>query len=250
MPTDREIVANRPLAGHELIHVIQRDLADLLARDGILNSHMAFGRCSYEVTVKVYLDNPSFPEHDLTLRSQRPTSDVLEGRVRNEQGEKLPARPELAAIEPPPLKDTSLDLIARGQVRARKIVSPNKLRVEQGLPLTVNVRNQEGHVEEHQVTYAPEEAGMEGADPLADTETRELSAEELGVAATEPQIAPVPENPADATYIPTQPASNFADPVAAEAALQRQVLDAAVEGQASLGNGIPVPNENKEAENG
>lgn len=152
MPTSKELVANKPLAGPDLAKIIQSDVAQLLQRDGMFSPHVAYGRVSYEVRVTMHMDNPSYPTHVTTMRSEKRSDN------------QVAAEPELAAIEPDlPLKEPSLEEYVASVERQRRIDSPNLARIEHQLPVTVQVAGEGGSSQEKQVVY-PKEA-VEGVAP-------------------------------------------------------------------------------------
>src|ERR1700677_244414 len=91
-PARQELVANRPLRGDELAKIILADVTEILARDCMMTSRVAYGRIAYEIKVVLHMDNPAFKESETVVKS-KPASDNM-----------VEARPELAAIEgAPPL---------------------------------------------------------------------------------------------------------------------------------------------------
>jgi hypothetical protein len=161
MPARQELVANRPLRGDELAKIILADVTDILARDCMMTSRVAYGRIAYEIKVVLHMDNPAFKESETVIRAKAPSDNMVE------------ARPELAAIEggPPLAKpwsstcancdrpesehdgDEKLCRVNAGELitrwepstnsyvsatqRDRTIDSPNVARIEHGLPITV-----------------------------------------------------------------------------------------------------------------
>ena len=156
MPTSKELVANRPLRGDELSKIVLADVSDVLNRDCMFTSRVAYGRVAYEVRITLHMDNPTFPQ-STTILGSKPRSD-------NE----VERQPELGAIQGrPPLPQPSAESYASVVERHRDIDSPNATRIEHGLPISV-VRT--GHdtggnpisVEEG-VVYPPE--SVEGMTP-------------------------------------------------------------------------------------
>jgi hypothetical protein len=126
MPTSRELVANKPLRGDELQKIVESDLHEVLSRDCMFTSRVAYGRVSYEVRVTLHMDNPSFPTATSTIRSA-PRSD-----------NQIEAQPEMAAIkDAPPLVAPTADAYVSSVERHRDIESPNATRIEHGLPISV-----------------------------------------------------------------------------------------------------------------
>lgn len=125
-PTSKELVANRPLRGDELMKIIEADVHDVLSRDCMMTTRVAYGRVAYELRVILHMDNPAFPASEAVIKSKLAASDVIA------------QQPELAAIEPaPPLKGASEDSYVSATERHRDITSPNVSRIEHGLPITV-----------------------------------------------------------------------------------------------------------------
>ena len=142
MPTANELVPNRPLPGSDLAKIILADCEKLLAADGMLTPHCAYGRISYTVRVTLHLDNPSAPNYRSEISSKRrATAEVA-------------ANPPLGAIEPaPPLADASPTAVLAATESHRVIDSPNLARMEHGIPVTVERRDMSGHVVEEQLRY-------------------------------------------------------------------------------------------------
>lgn len=145
MPTAKEIVENRPLTGTELQTIIRNDFETMLSKQPMLNGIMAFGRVSYEVTLKIHIDNPSHPHH-VFMHKSRPATVA----------EKIES-PSKEALEPFPLTGPSDDSLIMATETSHVIQSPNRARVEDGLPVSISVRNQGGHLEEKQVQYPAEQ---------------------------------------------------------------------------------------------
>jgi hypothetical protein len=148
-----ETIPNRPLSGVELRKIIVADVDYILGRDGMFGEHLGFGRVTYDIVIKLHLDNPAYPEHLSPIRSRK-------------QPDQNPV------IEPAPLKDPSKEAVLVGKKATRTIDSPNVERIKRGMPVTQNVRSREtGKIEEKQVTYdaAILSGGSEiPADPLAE----------------------------------------------------------------------------------
>lgn len=141
MPTAKEIVQNKPLTGQELKAIMLRDFERLLNRQGMLTGIMAFGRCSFEVILKIQIDNPMYPNHTLQTKSKPPSE---QDKVQ---------QPELKSLETFPLTDPSADSLIVGTTLKRDIQSPNRVRVEEGMPVTVSHRDQSGKTVEREVIY-------------------------------------------------------------------------------------------------
>ena len=131
MPLSTEFVVNKPLTGDELRKIIVSDLDDLLAKDGMFNSHIAYGRVGYTVSVELKLANPSYPEHK-TQGGPSKIEGAIEGRTL------IPLEGE--------------DRIGARITRNREVRSPNVARVANGLPVNVQTR-QDGKVVEKALNY-------------------------------------------------------------------------------------------------
>lgn len=175
MPLNTEVVANRPLSGTELQELLVRDFKTMLESDGALTNYAAYGRVSYRLELRLFLDNPATPS----------SVSVLESRRASQQ--QVAESPELEALVTVPQPDPSkaIDLtratdrfLVRGRQRTRRIESPNRVRIENGLPIKVTSRDQGGEVVEREVKYNIEDLppAPEGA---AGVEDREMSREEL-----------------------------------------------------------------------
>lgn len=143
MASSKETIANTPLRGSELRRLIDADIAAILDADPMLGPSVAYYRVGYELTLKLMLDNPCYPQHDILVRSRRPSDQQIE------------ADPQRAAVEPPPLANPSPDALVQAPQRTRQIASPNAARVASGLPVPLTIRGQDGHWEETEARYDP-----------------------------------------------------------------------------------------------
>lgn len=130
MPASHERIPNRSLSGTELVQIIERDVHNILTRDGMFTNNIAFARVSYEVRVSVHLDNPIYPEH-IAIVLSRPQSK-----------QEIEKDPQLAAIEPSPLVEplTEQETVFSEEMH-REIASPNMARIEHEIPLIIEKRN-------------------------------------------------------------------------------------------------------------
>ena len=156
MPTAAEVVPNRSLTGTELKAILLRDFTAMLDTDGYLSSQIAYSRVSYDLRVRLHLDNPFAGDHgEVTISAtskESPRDTPLEGVTQ-------PA---------PPLKEPSDKAVTSSRTRTRRIDSPNAARVEHGLPVQVSVRGQDGHLTDKAVKYPPDSAPV---DPSLVTDT-------------------------------------------------------------------------------
>jgi hypothetical protein len=135
MPTANEIVGNKALGGEELRSILRADFERLMDADGLLSHYMAYNRISYDITLRLHLDNPYMPESKVVIES-KPKHDTV--------------------IESAPLKDASAAAVASGTNIHRDVTSPNAERLRHGLPLPVTVRGQDGTTQTQQVKYPPQ----------------------------------------------------------------------------------------------
>jgi len=155
MPTGTEKVVNKALSGLELKDILRQDFERVLGGEGLLSDYIAYGRISYDITLRLHLDNPMMPESKMTIAS-KPSHDQ-------------------PTVEAAPLKDVSPEAVAAGQNLNRKIYSPNEERLRHGLPLPVITRGPDGTTQTEQVKYPPQPELGAGDMTLTDTtkETRE-----------------------------------------------------------------------------
>lgn len=153
--TSREAVVNKALSGLEVREILRADFERAMDAEGLLSHYLAYGRISYDITIRLHLDNPYYPESGVTIPSK--ASD---------------ANP---SIEPAPLRDASSAAVASGVNVHRDITSPNAERLRHGLTLPVQTRGADGTVQIEQVKYPPQPDLGPGEVSVSDTtrETRE-----------------------------------------------------------------------------
>jgi hypothetical protein len=135
MPLANESVVNKALSGMEVREIIKADFDRLLDAEGLLSHYMAYGRISYDLTLRLHLDNPMMRESSVTIAS----------------------KPQAGTpIEAPPLADTTNKSVASGQNVHRDINSPNAERLRHGLPLPVVTRGPDGTTQTEMVKYPPQ----------------------------------------------------------------------------------------------
>jgi len=134
-PTANEIIGQKALSGMELREIIRKDFEKLLDAEGLLSHYMAYGKISYDLTLRLHLDNPMQRESSVTLAS-KPHVD--------------------SPMEAPPLKIASNKSVASGQNIHRDITSPNAERLRHELPLPVTVRGPDGTTQTELVKYPPQ----------------------------------------------------------------------------------------------
>jgi hypothetical protein len=136
MPLSTETIPQKGLSGRELQELIVGDLKELLSRDGMFQPHVAYGRISYEVEVRLHLDNFTYPKHLAILKSK---SSKEKPQVENA----------------PKLKDPSEGAIELDLQRTRNVVSPNATRIAEGMPVRVQVV-EDGKLVEKELNYDKE----------------------------------------------------------------------------------------------
>lgn len=152
-PTAREVIANKPLAGDEVRELLRADFERLLDAEGLLSHYMAYGRLGWSLTLALHLDNPMRPESVTEILSR--------GAAINQ--------PEIAAVEgAPPLANPSEEDIASALTLERTVTSPNVERLRNGLPVTIDVRQQDGTTSQQKVDYPPDPSLGEGDVTITD----------------------------------------------------------------------------------
>lgn len=179
-PTAAEKIPNRPLSGTELRKLILEDIdRRLLEGEALLSGYMGFGRVAYRANLTLFLDNPLHPE----------SKNFIDSRPASKQ--ELEARPELAAVEPPPLRDPSPEAVISSYTLDRSIDSPNAERLRAGMPVPVEVKQQDGTTITEQISYPPSD-DIEVNVTITDTTAAARAAAGLPPAAS-PVSAPRPE---------------------------------------------------------
>ena len=172
MPTLRETAINKPLTGAELRELLRRDFDRLLANEGSLSNHIAYGRVGYELILRLHTANPLIPIAESQMKSRSPSVTELEGTKNSAGVEIAEPRPELAAVETPPLRNLGAEDESSigGTTLQRTITSPNAERIREGLPVPVEVRQQDGTKTIERIVY-PRSKDMDpdGAVHIADS---------------------------------------------------------------------------------
>lgn len=157
--THRETAQNRPLSGAELRKRIHADCERLLDAEGLLASSVAYGRVSYELVLRLHA-RPQQEPSVTRLHSTHVASNVVA----------QPGNEALAAIVPPPLRgEDATDAVLSAHTVVRQVTSPNAERVRLGLPVPVEVRQQDSTKITQMVKYPPDETLGEGNVRVEDT---------------------------------------------------------------------------------
>jgi hypothetical protein len=149
MPSNERVV-NKALTGTEVKELMRRDFDKLIAAHGLLSEHIAYGRLSYSIDLTMNMDNPMNPEATTQWKSN---VEPNEAKTKN---------PKLNAVEPHPLQDMTTRAVDSMQRLVRNITSPNRERVRGGMPVPVEVRQQDGTTIMESVTYPEDTVDDEG----------------------------------------------------------------------------------------
>jgi hypothetical protein len=133
MTTMRETAINKPLGGAELRELLRADFERLLAGEGALSNHIAYGRVGWQIILRLHTANPLSPVAEIQSRPSGGTPGV----------------------EPAPLRNLSPDDedAIGGTTLQRTITSPNAERVREGLPVPVETRQQDGTRQVEKIVY-------------------------------------------------------------------------------------------------
>src|SRR5262249_33596789 len=135
-----------------LREILRQDCERLLDAEGLLSAHLAYGRISYDITLRLHLDNALIKESVTTVESRRAARNAL-----NTLGGR-----DAALEPPPPLAQPGPESAVSAQTLSRTIESPNAERVRTGLPVPVRVRQQDSTVTEELVRYPADAVEGEG----------------------------------------------------------------------------------------
>jgi len=152
MPTMRETAINRPLTGTEMRELLRRDFERLLANEGSLSNHIAYGRVAWQIVLRLHTANPVMPlaESHIESRGSDPTTPNVE----------TPPLDGTTDADSPSIGGTTLQ---------RTVTRPNYERVREGLPVPVEVRQQDGTKTVEQVVYPKPPDHGEGDVHVTDT---------------------------------------------------------------------------------
>lgn len=148
MPLSTETVPNRMISGLETAQIIEQDVHDILARDGVLQDHIAFQQVSYKVTIEIMMNNPTYPKHEVLVNSRpKPEQHEAIKPFPLEQIVVEGENPETGDLEP---VETVVGIALE---RTRTITNPNKERIKRGMPVTVKSLDEHGHPVDKKVKY-------------------------------------------------------------------------------------------------
>ena len=132
---------NKPLTGPELKQMALNHMSDMMDRDHMFNESKAYGRVGYVITITVQTDNPAYPEHTVTVKTQSAKD-----------------KPEIVAL---PIKEPTKEMAKSKKQRTVKVDNPNLERVRHKMPVknaAVDVKS--GKIETTEILYTPEQAGV------------------------------------------------------------------------------------------
>lgn len=140
-------IPGRSLNGTELKTILLNDVSRILDQDGMMANHIAYSQVAYEVVIKLHLNNASYPEH---------TSRTVSRGATDQEIAKSPES-GLESVEAFPMKDLTDETVRVGRKRDRKITSTNLARIENDIPIEIQVRQSDGSVETKKEIYKLEE---------------------------------------------------------------------------------------------
>jgi hypothetical protein len=163
-----ETIPNKALSGAELKKIMMEKFAHLLHNDTMLGDYMAYGRISYDITLRMHIDNPSSSGLVVDTIASSPVGKNI-----------ISAMPEMEALESgPPLKGPLTNKSTASGSRVTHVVtSPNSERLAHELPVPVESRKGDGSIRTEQVKYPKQP-------PLDNVKLEDITAEtkrELGV---------------------------------------------------------------------
>jgi hypothetical protein len=182
MTLSKETVINKALSGAELREVILQDAEKLVAANGLLSNHIAYGQIGYELRLTLHLNNFQKTIDETKIFSRPIPLD------------RQASQPGLAAIAAFPLPAAdSADAVLDATRLTRAITSPNAERVRAGMGIPVVRRGQDGSRQEEIIHYPPDPSLGEGN--LGIESVTEQTARELGIAlpAPDPEAAAAAE---------------------------------------------------------
>lgn len=147
MPTGRETIINRRLSGAEARALIAADFETLLANEGLLSHYVAYGRIGWDIELRLHVENALAPESRSSTAS----------------------RPDVAAgVGSAPLDDPAPGAVIAASTISRAVESPNAERLRTGLPVTLDVKQQDGTVSQRAVEY-PVDASVGSVASISDS---------------------------------------------------------------------------------
>lgn len=152
MPTANERVENKGLDGQELLTCILNDVRTMLERDAMFSKRLSYDRAAYRFKIQLFMQNPTYPEHVNQGSSAPPAKG----------GDKSGGR---GALDTPDKIAGGKNVVKEGKQRDRVIDSPNLARIDNKLPLSVQMRDPEsGRIVERQQQFDGEGGGADYPD--------------------------------------------------------------------------------------
>lgn len=148
-PIASEVVPNRPLSALEVRELIRRDFDRMLDQFSPLQSMAAFGRSSWQLKLTFITETGA---QDTFIDSRPHAVNIITGEGRNKQS--LPAPEQFKNVRPHPLQSALAR--AAGITLKREATSPNAERLRSGLPVPVDVKQNDGQVRQETIQYQPD----------------------------------------------------------------------------------------------
>lgn len=179
--TGRETVVNKALSGAEIKNLLRRDFERLLANEGLLSDHIAYGRIGWDFRLRLHMTNWLVPESESTLSSRTPGRNLID------------ADPSLAAIETPPLKLAPDEpSVVTASELSHSIDSPNLERVTAGIPVPVVIRQHDGTTSEQKVSYPAPDPSQHAHPAVTITDVSEEARRDWNIKAPAAAPATIP----------------------------------------------------------
>lgn len=131
-----EKVINKALSGLEIKEILLRDFKKLLDNEGFLTNYVAYGRISWQILLKLNVDNHMMPE----------SKSSTESRFLTDSG-----------VDNFPLSNPENDESRIAIGLERNITSPNVERIRNGMPVPAEIKQHDGTTGMENILY-PESA--------------------------------------------------------------------------------------------
>lgn len=145
MPAASESVPNRALSTSELRTLLERDFTRMLDNHSLLSSPAAFGRVSYHLSLMI-TNEISQQSTDISLDSKPIAKNVVS------------TSPALAAVTAHPMPSQTELTKTLTQELSRMVTSPNAERLREGLPVPVEVKQNDGTTALQTIAYEPDKS--------------------------------------------------------------------------------------------
>lgn len=142
MPASNERIMNKALSGREVAAIIRKRVEEILAKDGMYSSNIAYSRVAFNIRVSLQANIAGLPEHITEIHSIAGSKTEVKNNPSMEalgvMPLELPADPEDEAISSTEIKE--------------QIQSPNVARIEHGMPIPTGKMDPETGTE-RSITY-------------------------------------------------------------------------------------------------